>query len=249
MRREVWRAILVMAGPDWETTMARVVMAAHSARPEDRPADLRGSYDFKQKPDGGEVTYDLTDRADFVDRFLRLRRAKFSEASLSRHFQAPNRLFLNHLAIAPSPASSGPEFFGAQGEIKPSGWLVHYSGRITVPKSGSYRFSGLGDDCMVVTFNGRTRLVACWSDMQEEMAGRWKPGKSTGSFESPFSGMVGFVLHIEEKGVDYRKASDGRPILPLLATSPISADENSRIIGEFGSYEFDWDNIPVFEVK
>lgn len=247
--------------------------------PGESSGGLEGKlYDFKQKSDGSEAIYDLADRADFVDRFVRLHRAKFSEASLSRHFQAPNSLFLTHLAIAPSPASSGPEFFGARGVIKPSGWLVHYSGRITVPKSGSYRFSGLGDDCMVVTLNGRTRLVACWSDIQEAMAGRWEPGKPTGSFESPFSGMrlvygdwvklragdtveidlaigerpggkVGFVLHIEEKGVNYRKASDGRPILPLFATSPISADEKSRIIREFGAYEFDWENIPVFKVK
>lgn len=235
-------------------------------------------YDFKQSPDGDEIRYDLADREEFVDRVLRLQRSRFSASSLRRHFVAPNSLYLTHLAIPDSNASAGPEYFGAKDSIKPSGWMAHYRGRVVVPKSGTYRFSGLGDDYLVVMVNGRERLVACWGDIQARVAGRWDPTEPSGQFTSPMPGMklmfgdwislkegdvidldlaigerpggkVGFVLHIEEKGVEYRKAPDGRPILPLFTTVPFSDEERSRLTSAFGAYEFEWDNVPVFRQK
>jgi hypothetical protein len=62
-------------------------------------------------------------------------------------------------------------------------------------------------------------------------------------------GKVGFILHIEEKDVQYRTDSNGRPILPLFATAPFSEEEKSRLISTFGSYQIEWDNIPVFPVR
>jgi hypothetical protein len=244
-----------------------------------RPGALEGHlYDFKQKPDGTAIPYNLSDRAEFVDRVVKLQRSNFSAASLKRHFRAPNSLFLNHLAIPLSDASSGPEFFGAKDSIKPSGWMAHYRGKIRVPKNGSYRFVGLGDDYIGVFLDGRMRLAACWGDIQEMIDGRWEPSEPTGKHQSPFSGMrlvygdwvkmkagdvidldlaigerpggkVGFVLMIEEKGVDYRKAADGRPILPLFTTGPVSEEERKRITGDFGAWEFEWEKVPVFGVK
>jgi len=63
-----------------------------------------------------------------------------------------------------------------------------------VPRTGTYRFSGLGDDYLVVLVNGR-------------------------------------------------------PILPLFATAPFSEEEKSRLVSTFGSYQIEWDNIPVFPVR
>jgi hypothetical protein len=235
-------------------------------------------YDFKKKRNGEDVPYDIANPAEFVERAVRLQKADFSDASLSRYFRAPQSLFLTHLAIPFSNAESGPSFFGADGDIKPSGWMVHYQGRITVPRSGTYRFSGLGDDYLVLMLKGRMRLAACWSDIQPSIAERWEPTKPTGEWTGPFGNMrlvygdwvhlregevididlaigerpggkVGFILHVEEKGVDYRKDSQGRPILPLFATAPISHEEKQRITNEFGSYEIEWENAPVFPVK
>lgn len=233
-------------------------------------------YDFKKKPSGKDISYNLDDRAEFVDRVLRLHRTDFSESSLGRHFRAPKSLFLTHLAIPGSNADDGPRLFGA--DIKPSGWIAHYHGRITVPKAGTYRFSGLGDDYLMVMINRNIRLVACWPDIQEKVQANWDPSEPTGSFNSPFGetklvfgdwvnmrqgetldfhlcvgerpgGLVGFVLQIEEKGVEYRKAANGRPILPLFTTAPFPEEEKSRVSREFGSYEFEWANVPVFRVS
>ena len=240
---------------------------------------IRGHlYDFKQKPDGETIAYNLADRSEFVDRVARLQRSRFSESSLSRYFRAPNSLYLTHLAIALSPASEGPAYFGAKDSIKPSGWIARYSGTLTIPKTGTYRFSGMGDDYLIVMLDGRVRLVACWPDIQESVAGRWKPTEPTGKHTSPFSGVrlvygdwvrlnagqrvefdlvlgerpggkVGFILQIEEKGGDYRKAADGRPILPLFTTTPIGDEEISRLRSTFGSYEIEWEQVPVFPAR
>lgn len=235
-------------------------------------------YDFKQAPDGDEIRYNLADREEFVKRVLRLQRSRFSASSLRRHFVAPNSLYLTHLAIPDTSASAGPEYFGAKDSIQPSGWMAHYRGQVVVPRSGTYRFSGLGDDYLVVMVNGRERLVACWGDIQPSIAGRWDPTEPSGQFNSPMPGMklvfgdwislkegdvidldlaigerpggrVGFVLHIEEKGVNYRKAPDGRPILPLFTTVPLSDEERSRLTSAFGAYEFEWENVPVFRQR
>ncbi len=236
-------------------------------------------YDFKQKPGGGEIRYNTGDPAEFVDRALKLQRSRFSDSALRRHFRAPNSLFLTHLAIPNSNASEGPSFFGAKDSIKPSGWLAHYRGKVTVPRTGTYRFSGLGDDYLVVLVNSRMRLAACWGDIHPAIAGRWDATEPTGNFPSFMDGgmrlvygdwiplkagevidldiaigerpggKVGFILHIEEKNVQYRTDSNGRPILPLFATAPFSEEEKSRLISTFGTYQIEWDNIPVFPVR
>ncbi|HBE23024.1 MAG TPA: hypothetical protein DDW21_06205 [Verrucomicrobiales bacterium] len=235
-------------------------------------------YDFKKKRNGEDVPYEIANPYEFVERAVRLQKSDFSDSSLSRYFRAPQSLFLIHLAIPFSNAENGPSFFGAEKEIKPSGWFVHYQGRISVPRSGTYRFSGLGDDYLVLILKGRVRLAACWSDIQPAIAERWESTKPTGEWLGPFGNMrlvygdwvhlregevididlaigerpggkVGFILHVEEKGVDYRKDSQGRPILPLFATAPISNEEKQRITSDFGNYEIEWEKVPVFSMK
>lgn len=243
------------------------------------PGGLVGRlYDFKQRPDGTAISYQLEDPAEFVDRVVRLQRANFSDAALARHFQAPRELHLTHLAIPLTDAASGPEFFGAEGVIEPSGWIARYRGTIRAPKDGSFRFVGLGDDYLAVFLRGRMRLAACWPDIQEAIGGRWRPGEPDRPHASPFSGVrlvqgdwvrmregeeleidlvigerpggkVGFVLMIEERGAEYRRATDGRPLLPLFTTAPFGSDERERITRDFGDWEFEWDEVPVFGAR
>lgn len=240
---------------------------------------LKGSlYDFKQKPNGKPIAYDLGNPNEFIERVLRLQRSRYSDAALRRHFEAPNSLYLTHLAIPFSAAAEGPSYFGAKDLMQPSGWVAHYRGRVKVPKTGKYRFSGLGDDYLVVLVDGKVRLVGSWSDIQPAVANGWTPTEPTGKFHSPFyqvrlvygdwmnlregqeidvqialgerpGGHVGFLLHMEEEGVSYRKDSAGRPILPLFTTAPFAPEERERLTKAFGSYEFEWDQVPIFSQR
>lgn len=48
-------------------------------------------------------------------------------------------------------------------EVKPLAWLVVYSGEVKAPKSGHFRFIGMGDDSLVVRFNKKVVLESGWS--------------------------------------------------------------------------------------
>jgi len=64
-------------------------------------------------------------------------------------------------------------------------------------------------------------------------------------------GVMSAILFIEEKGVEYREASNGRPILPLFTTAPILPDEIDELKKEFRNYEieFDYDKTPLFRAR
>jgi len=232
-------------------------------------------YDFKQDENGKAVRYDVKNRDHFVKRVNRLQRARFSESAFGSYFKAPKQLFLTTLAVPFSDAAAGPRYFGAEGKVKPSGWVAHYSGKISAPEDGTYRFVGKGDDYLVVYLRNSPSLIAAWHDVQPRVKGSFRESEDEGKFKSPFDnrplrfgrwfrlnagqeipidiclgerpgGKVGYVLMIEKKGEDYRKAPDGRPILPLFTTTPFSAEEKKRITDGFGSFEFEWDKVPVF---
>ncbi len=66
--------------------------------------------------------------------------------------------------------------------------------------------------------------------------------------ENP-GGKLWFLLQIEEKGVEYRKTKEGRPILPLLTTQMILPDDIEEIKKDFPNYEIEFDmrKVPLFK--
>ncbi len=241
------------------------------------PGALKGRlYDLKQSRDGEPIEYDSgTDFAEFAKR---AEKRNFTEAAFSKYFQAPNELNLTSLAVAYVSADKGPEYFGAKDTIKPSGWMAVYSGSIAAPANGKFRFRGASDDYLVLNVNNRTNLVACWPGLQEQIAGRWESTPQEGSTASPLGqatlhagkwlnlnegeviditlaigerpgGKVGFILEVEQEGVNYRTAEDGRKILPLFTTHAFSEDEMNDIKQKFSGYEIEWENVPVFGMK
>ncbi|MBR5879628.1 MAG: hypothetical protein IKY91_08710, partial [Akkermansia sp.] len=47
--------------------------------------------------------------------------------------------------------------------VMPQDWLVVYTGKVTAPESGTYRFVGMGDDTIVVRFNQEVVLESGWT--------------------------------------------------------------------------------------
>lgn len=207
-----------------------------------------------------------------------LHRRDFSDAAFRDFYQAPNELSLTHLAIPLSPASEGPRYFGAEKEMQPAGWAAHYRGVIRAPESGRYRFAGLADDYMAVVLDGKPRLIASWPSLQPLVVGRWDAAEESGRWKSPLAGKalifgdwvkleagqeiqldlgigerpgghVGFLLLVEKQGETYRKAADGRPILPLFTTAPFTAETRAEIAADFPDFEFEWERVPVFPAR
>ncbi|MGE9268839.1 MAG: hypothetical protein ACQKBY_12155 [Verrucomicrobiales bacterium] len=246
---------------------------------------LRGRlYDFKQTREGEAnpdypQSQDAINRGDYyIDVVQSLERRNFSESAFGDFFKAPQELSLTNLAIPDAAATEGPKYFNAEKDIKPSGWVAHYQGRISVPEDGRYRFVGFADDYMVVTINNRVRLVACWPSIQERVRGRWDPTEPVGAWAAPINpqklicgdwmklgrgdelkmdlavgerpgGRINFILLVEKEGEEYRKDGAGRPILPLFTTSPISEETRQEIEGKFPNYAFEWEKVPVFSAR
>ncbi|BDS07272.1 hypothetical protein NT6N_23120 [Oceaniferula spumae] len=235
-------------------------------------------YDFKQSPEGEALSdYNIQNRAHFTDRINRLHRSRYSDLSLDRYFRTKQPLYVRYIAIPFSNASDGPRFFNAEKEVKPSGWIAHYHGQVVAPKNGTFRFAGAGDDYLSVTVNKKFRLVAAWSDIMDTVAVRGANATQHPNHRSPIGtapltygdwftvrkgqvldlsitlgerpgGKVGFVLMLEEKGVDYRTTSSGQPVLPPFSMGPLSPQDVADL-KKFPGWEWETENVPVFLAK
>ena len=232
-------------------------------------------YDFKQTSRGTPVRgYDTGNRSHFTDPVESIQRARFSESSFRKYFKAPQALYVRYIAIPFSNANDGPKFFNAEKQVKPSGWLVHYSGTIKVPEDGEYRLVGCGDDYLGVSIDRKMRLVAPWTDLREILDVPGANARKQPNHKSPFGiplvygewfslrqgqtidvdvaigerpgGKVGFVLMIEQKGEDYKKAADGRPILPPFVFGQLTPGDLDYL-ENFKGWKFDTHKIPMFQ--
>jgi len=230
-------------------------------------------YDLKQDRDNKPLPHSMP----LYDRILLDIQEGFRDSKLNNYFRAPKVLYLTHLAVPLKNASEGPASFNAEDSIKPMYWMAHYNGTLIVPRTGTYRFSGTGDNYLHVRIDGKTCLHFGNSNPKG-----WQPTSPTEqNHQSPYvsgwrvhygdwlnlragqeirfdlgigesgGGMVGFILQIEERSEKYRTDpnNNNRPILPLFTTAPFSSEEIQRLRSEFGAYEIDYTNVPVFRLK
>jgi len=79
----------------------------------------------------------------------------WKERKLEKFYKAKKPLYQTKLYIPVMPATGAPEAFNCEKEVEPARWIVIYRGAVTPPKSGKFRFVGIGDDVLVVRFNGK----------------------------------------------------------------------------------------------
>ena len=84
---------------------------------------------------------------------IRDRNKGWNESELNRFYKAPQQLYAAQFYIPRTPAKDAPKAYGGDDKVKPSQWLAIYRGKVRAPKSGTFRFVGLGDDYLVVRFN------------------------------------------------------------------------------------------------
>jgi hypothetical protein len=142
-------------------------------------------------------------------------------------------------------------------EVEPRGWFVHYSGMVTPPKAGSYRFVGFFDDLLIVYVNNKPVLDGSWvpmagvgegkhdDEIRQEFKGPPVAGTRTAYFgkwvkmHEPFKldivvgetpgGRVGGLLMVQDKNAKYEERADGTPILPIFATTKLEMDDLKRL--------------------
>lgn len=192
-------------------------------------------YDMKQnqarKPNGQfeENSYRSELRAFAASRFNRL--------SVSKFYRAPRKLSLESLLVNEVSADEGPKAFQVQDEVNPMYWFVHYSGRLSPPQSGKWRFAGGFDNVLYIYVNNELVFDGGYRHPESEV-GRYfpQPGFCIGTpvrhgkwvnLNGPFQldillgesggSLMGGAILIEREGESYKKLANGTPILPLFA--------------------------------
>lgn len=181
-------------------------------------------------------------------------------------YQSKKKLGFTYLAIPSIHATEGPKAFDVERYVKPSGWLVHYTGTISAPASGQWRFAGVFDDILIVRINGKTVFESSFGRYDP----KWLPEDKT-THPSPFKksisygdwvrikearidiliaevpgGWVGGTLLIQKRGEKYEE-QDGRPILPVFSVVKLSKKDWKRLEGsEFEGFQYSKEEVPFF---
>ena len=213
-------------------------------------------YDLKQFKNGTPSKLDQDH--GFPDEIGRFVKGGFNESILDKYFAGPNALYTTQIFIPKIKSEQGPLAFGVGGRVQPKMWVVVYRGTIVPTETGTYRFVGVGDDLLVVRFNGAI-VLDCGAmspsghTPQKFYAGDgiqlkgdmgWYKGSGVGdpvqvkAGESyPMEILIGewpggdfkAWLQIERQGVEYEKDSKGVPRLPIFK---LAASDIPRPSGE-----------------
>ena len=98
-------------------------------------------YDTKQTPGGRPTNMNMNQYREFLSRFVN---KGWNESELNRFYKAPQQLYAAQFYIPRTPAKDAPKAYGCDDKVKPSQWLAIYRGKVRAPKSGTFRFVGLG---------------------------------------------------------------------------------------------------------
>ena len=209
-------------------------------------------YDLKQLAQGGPSKLDQ--EHGFADEVAKFVAGGMNDSYFAKYFVAPKPLYTTQIFIPKIPADQGPGAFGLAGRVQPKMWVMHYKGMVIPPESGTYHFVGVGDDILVVRFNGAV-VLDCGSmtptgrtpqkfynsdGLQFKKDMTWYKGLGRGdSFQVnagqsyPLDIVIGewpggdfkAWLLLEKDGVNYDKDSKGNPILPIFK---LAAGETTR---------------------
>ncbi len=209
-------------------------------------------FDFKRSADGSSRQFNYKND-------MKLMAAKNFKPDELPFYAVDRRITASHIFCPSQPASIGPETFGVADQMQPRGWAAHYTTMIMAPtRKAEYRFVGGFDDWMVIWVDGKLVFDATWPGKAGALygtltdttgnagkytfihdlklvTGEWFELSDTTPVrldlivgEQP-GGKIGGQLCIEEKGYPYDKGPDGRLILPIFATAPLSTAERERI--------------------
>ena len=197
-------------------------------------------YDLKQTP--GRQSTGMTPEI-YGNKITQFAQGGFNTGILSNFYKASQPIYATRIFTPRVPAELGPVAFGVEKEVQPRMWMVHYKGTVVAPESGTFRFAGLGDDVLLVRFDGKMVLDGCWSIDTKTVPGQtnykldWgAPGKG-GTVGIPFTveegksypievaigeqpgGYSAAALFVMKNGEHFAKDKKGGDIMPVFRTT------------------------------
>lgn len=122
-------------------------------------------YDLKQPIDGRARPLHREQVVHFIRNFMD---SDWDPEMLENYYSPKVELAAPYFYLPRCKASYAPKAFRCnEGEqertVEPQDWIVVYSGKVKAPKSGHFRFVGMGDDAIVVRFDKKVVLESGWS--------------------------------------------------------------------------------------
>lgn len=122
-------------------------------------------YDLKQPVAAGAQPLSRHSVVSFIKEFMD---SGWDMRKLEKYYSPEVKLAAPYFYLPRCKASYAPEAFecnreGQSRQVKQQDWVVVYTGQVTAPETGTYRFVGMGDDAMVVRFNKEVVLESGWS--------------------------------------------------------------------------------------
>lgn len=197
-------------------------------------------YDLKQKRNKKPSDVNAGNYTDIVKKWVE---EGLRESIINDYFKAPTKLSATQFMIPNIAAEEAPKAYGVEKDVQPAQWVAHYKGKVSPPKSGTFRFVGAADDVLIVRFGGKIVLDGSWektSTLQHKTthhngygghpeqgypegedihvtAGQWYDLEVVIG-ERP-GGRFWACLCVAEKNVTYKKNAQGMPLFPLLRFS------------------------------
>ena len=131
--------------------------------PDGGGSALEGTfYDLKQTPSGAPTGMNPGLCKQVLSEF---NSSGWNKSMLAKYYQAPTKLYAPCFYMPICKAEEAPYAYKVQDKVKASMWVAIYRGKVKAPKSGRFRFVGLGDDSLAVRFNGKTVFDYGWSSV------------------------------------------------------------------------------------
>ena len=218
---------------------------------------LRGYYyDFKRNAEGEETSLRCREHFPVIREYIE---SGFDESVFDDYFRVPEPMFTSFIFHPRRDSRLTVEAYGAaEYGVEPGTWAIHYTGRISPPESGKYRFITKAQAGMAVFVDGEIvsqngyagdhQVIPSWSPSKRydfglpgrsASVGDWIEMNSGQNYDIEIflgDGEVGFyqaMLLVEQEGGDYETDSRGNPILPIFSTIPMQ-EEPPEDFGEGG---------------
>lgn len=78
--------------------------------------------------------------------------------ALNKYSQAPTKLYTSNFYLPNCKDDEAPYAYKVSDTMKGSRWVALYKGQVMAPKSGKFRFLGIGDSILAIRFNRRNVL-------------------------------------------------------------------------------------------
>ncbi len=113
-------------------------------------------FDLKQTKDGKPTGMNDGRYIAALQKFMK----SWDARRLKNYFMAPTKKYASFFMIPDIDANAAPKAYGVDNVVKPKHWVAYYTGNISTPETGHYRFWGSGDDVLAVRIRGRLVLDA-----------------------------------------------------------------------------------------